>query len=67
MQPIIRRCLRFLKTLAKLDAIMSRFYFSPARTTPMKRSQNTFYDFGLTIAIIGLALAGIGVIAEYYW
>ena len=33
----------------------------------MKRFHNTFFDFGLSIAIAGLVLAGVAVFAEYYW
>jgi hypothetical protein len=33
----------------------------------MKRFHNTFFDFGVSIAIAGLVLAAVGVIAEYYW
>lgn len=33
----------------------------------MKRFQHTFFDFGLGIAIAGLVLAGVAVVAEYYW
>ena len=32
----------------------------------MKRFQHTFFDFGLAVAIGGLVLFGIGMVAEYY-
>jgi hypothetical protein len=32
----------------------------------MKRFQHTFFDFGLAVAIAGLALFTVGMIAEYY-
>jgi hypothetical protein len=33
----------------------------------MKKFHNTFFDFGLAVAIGALVVAGIAVGIEYYW
>jgi hypothetical protein len=32
----------------------------------MKHFKHTFFDFGIVIAIVGLVMAGVAVVTEYY-